>query len=214
MQAGPLSTGPALQFAGINSLAEQNHYNHAAHQQSPQQAPAADTTTEHAQHESGLGQQHLAQAAANARPPLSAWQQQDDEPMLQQPTPEPPSMQHDQQQQQHAISSKSAPQQSTQQLRPYQLQQPGSSHDSILSHHEEQAHDMLGLPSPRARGSQPREASAPPDHLQLPDANGQLEDEAQTGATRRRHPSIKSKSWAGSVVWAKLGDFPWWPAQV
>ena len=41
-----------------------------------------------------------------------------------------------------------------------------------------------------------------------------MDDEVGVAAGGRRHVGIQGKSWAGSAVWAKLAQYPWWPAQV
>ena len=43
---------------------------------------------------------------------------------------------------------------------------------------------------------------------------GPVEEDVGVAAGGRRHVGIKAKGWAGSVVWAKLARYPWWPAQV
>ena len=60
-----------------------------------------------------------------------------------------------------------------------------------------------------------RDTGTPTEHTAEGSPHG---DEDQDGvgvaAGRRRKASIKAKGSAGSAVWAKLADYPWWPAQV
>lgn len=69
----------------------------------------------------------------------------------------------------------------------------------------------LRAPSParlelHAAGGADTPGAETPSH----NANGDM-GMAKAG---RRHVAIKGKGWAGSAVWAKLGPYPWWPAQV
>ena len=65
---------------------------------------------------------------------------------------------------------------------------------------------------PASPSPTPGQSESDPGGFQGP--GGPAGEDVGVAAGGRRHVGIKSKSWAGSVVWAKLARYPWWPAQV
>ena len=201
-----------------NSTARQNAYaHHTGTASQPYSYDASATAALHSAPAQYTAGQHAAVPSTASHPPAhpsqahhSAAQQQDQAPDLS----HAPHHSHPPAAAQPANPPPTHPQQHHQSHQ-HQQQQHQRQHQQSYPQPELDLPSSAGQSHPRWQGSpSPAPGQSGSDQGGMHNQGSLPGEDVGVAAGGRRHVGIKAKSWAGSVVWAKLARYPWWPAQV